>query len=89
MEAPPIIVPKIADFSNLNEKIHESKLTMAKTHTTLPMASFRSKMPRLTTISKQETDKYSEAFNYQVTNLFEQTAEKARHHEMQHYLNKN
>jgi hypothetical protein len=46
------------------------------------MASFRSKMPRLTTISKQETDKYSEAFNYQEVNLFEAQANKARNEEM-------
>ena len=82
MEAPPIIVPKIGEFSNLHEKVHESKLTMAKSHSQLPMASFRSKMPRLTTISKQETDKYSEAFNYQEVNLFEAQANKARNEEM-------
>ena len=64
MEAPAIIVPKINEFSNLTEKVHESKINMSKSHAVLPMASFRSKMPRLTTISKQETDKYSEAFNY-------------------------
>ena len=64
MEAPPIIIPKISEFSNVSEKVQESKLTMAKSHQSLPMASFRSKMPRLTTISKQETDNYAEAFNY-------------------------
>ena len=32
LEQPPVDTPKINEFSNLTEKVHESKLTMAKSH---------------------------------------------------------